>query len=240
MPTELLAPDVYSHRAIEALLPLSPEPVLGMFAHLAYLAQIGGLSHDQTVAFLKDVQETPRAKPAVWKANLRKAFGIMRAEMGHSLYENPLNQGVLEEDFLSANPRARRLRELLEQQGYEPKSTPVNDNGIVGLLDMVSTPNLTDTDRALQLLDESSDVVLRDNVLLVGRARRTGGFPHEDHHIQRCRAAADWDALITCQILDPRTFAWWKAAYEDFRPLLGFATGFIADVAPGEAPPGGC
>ncbi|MFB6667900.1 hypothetical protein [Streptomyces parvus] len=45
--------NVYSHRAIEALLPLSPEPVLGMFAHIA---QAGGVSHDQIVAFLKDVQ----------------------------------------------------------------------------------------------------------------------------------------------------------------------------------------
>ncbi|MFJ3090153.1 hypothetical protein [Streptomyces sp. NPDC086838] len=229
--------NVYSHRAIEALLPLSPEPVLGMFAHLA---QIGGLSHDQIVAFLKDVQETPRAKPAVRKANLLKAFLIMCDEMGHSLHENPVNQDVLEKAFLAANPRARRLRELLKQCGYKPKSTPVNGNGIVGLLDMVSTANLTDTDRALQLLDESSDVVLRDSVLLVGRARRTGGFPHEDHHLQRCRPAADWDALITCQILDPRTFAWWRAAYGDFRPLLGFATGFMAEVARGEAPPGGC
>lgn len=217
--------NVYSHRAIEALLPLSPEPVLGMFAHIA---QAGGLSHDQIVAFLKDVQETPRAKPAVWKANLREAFRTMCNNMGHSLHENPLDRDVLEDAFLAANPRAGRLRELLN---YKPKSTPDSDNDIVSLLDMVSTANLTDTKRALRLLDESDDVVLRDTVLLVGRARRTGGFPHEEHHLQRCRAAADWDALITCQILDPRTLAWWKAAYGDFRHLRSFATGFIVEVA---------
>ncbi|GHF92744.1 hypothetical protein NEH83_37050 [Streptomyces sp. JUS-F4] len=220
--------NVYSHRAIEALLPLSPEPVLGMIAHLA---PIWGFSHDQIVAFLKDVQETPRAKPAVWKANLLTAFLIMCDEMGQSLHENPLNQTALEEAFLAANPRAGRLRELLVQQGYTPKSTPDQANDMVSLFDMVSTANLTDTKRALQLLDESDDVVLRGTVLLVGRARRTGGFPHEDHHFQRCRAAADWDALITCQILDPRTFAWWKAAYGDFRSLRGVATEFMAEVA---------
>ncbi|MGW8491420.1 hypothetical protein [Streptomyces sp. NPDC055886] len=217
--------NVYSHRAIEALLPLSPEPVLGMFAHIA---QAGGLSHGQIVAFLKDVQGTPRAKPAVWKASLREAFGIMCDDIGHSLHENPLNRDALENAFLAANPRAGRLRELLN---YEPKSTPDSDNDIVSLLDMVSTANLTDTTRALRLLDESDDAVLRENVLLVGRARRTGGFPHEEHHLQRCRAAADWDALITCQILDPRTLAWWKAAYGDFRHLRSFATGFIVEVA---------
>ncbi|MEU2100227.1 hypothetical protein ABZ741_35645 [Streptomyces globisporus] len=217
--------NVYSHRAFEALLPLSPEPVLGMFVHIA---QAGGLSHDQIVAFLKDVQGTPRAKPAVWKANLREAFRIMRNNMGHSLHENPLDRDALEDAFLAANPRAIRLRKLLN---YKPKSTPDSDNDIVSLLDMVSTANLTDTKRALRLLDESDDVVLRDNVLLVGRARRTGGFPHEEHHLQRCRAAADWDALITCQILDPRTCAWWTAAYGDFRPLRSFATGFIVEVA---------
>ncbi|WP_331726890.1 hypothetical protein OG215_41470 (plasmid) [Streptomyces globisporus] len=217
--------NVYSHRAIEALLPLSPEPVLGMFAHFA---QAGGFSHGQIVAFLKDVQGTPRAKPAVWKASLRKGFGIMCANMGHSLHENPLDRDALEVAFLAANPRAIRLRELLN---YEPKSTPDSDNDIVSLLDMVSTANLTDTTRALRLLDESDDVVLREKVLLVGRARRTGGFPHEEHHLQRCRAAADWDALITCQILDPRTFAWWMAANGDFRPLRRYATGFIVEVA---------
>ncbi|MEU5137709.1 hypothetical protein [Streptomyces californicus] len=222
--------NVYSHRAFEALLPLSPEPVLAMFAHIAH---IGGLSHDQVVAFLNSVQETPRAKPAVRKANLLDAFLIMCDEMGHSLHENPVNRDVLEKAFLAANPRARRLRELLKQHGYEPKSTPVSGDDIVGLLDIVSTANLTDTDRALQLLDESSDVVLRDSVLRVGRARRTGGFPHEEHHLQRCRPAADWDALITCQILDPRTSAWWRAAYGDFRPLLGIATEVMAEVARG-------
>ncbi|MFB8382721.1 hypothetical protein [Streptomyces rubiginosohelvolus] len=217
--------NVYSHRAIEALLPLSPEPVLGMFAHLA---QAGGFSHGEIVAFLKDVQGTPRAKPAVWKANLREAFGIMCANMGHPLNENPLDRDALEVAFLAANPRAIRLRELLN---YEPKSTPDSDNVIVSLLDMVSTANLTDTTRALRLLDESDDVVLRERVLLVGQARRTGGFPHEEHHLQRCRAAADWDALITCQILDPRTLAWWMAANGDFRPLRRYATGFIVEVA---------
>ncbi|MFF3975019.1 hypothetical protein ACFYZ6_34925 [Streptomyces rubiginosohelvolus] len=217
--------NVHSHRAIESLLPLSPEPVLGMFAHIG---QAGGFSHGEIVAFLKDVQETPRAKPGVWKANLRKAFRIMCANMGPSLHENPLERDLLEDAFLAANPRAVRLRELLN---HKPKSTPDSDNGIASLLDMVSTANLTDTDRALRLLDESDDVVLRATVLVVGRARRTGGFPHEEHHLQRCRVAANWDALITCQILDPRTFAWWMAANGDFRPLRSVATGFIVEVA---------
>lgn len=99
--------NAYSHRAIEALLPLSPEPVLGMFAHIA---QAGGFSHDQIVAFLKDVQGTPKAKPAVWKSNLRDAFGTMCNNMGHSLHENPLDRDALEDAFLAANPRAIRLR----------------------------------------------------------------------------------------------------------------------------------
>ncbi|MBD2829916.1 hypothetical protein ID875_21370 [Streptomyces globisporus] len=217
--------NVHSHRAIESLLPLSPEPVLGMFAHIG---QAGGFSHGEIVAFLRDVQETPRARPAVWKANLREAFRIMCANMGPSLHENPLERGRLEKAFLAANPRAVRLRELLN---YQPKSTPDSDNGIVSLLDMVSTANLTDTDRALRLLDESDDVALRETVLLVGRARRTGGFPHEEHHLQRCRVAADWDALITCQILDPRTFAWWAAANGDFRHIRSFATEFMVELA---------
>ncbi|WP_030705788.1 MULTISPECIES: hypothetical protein [unclassified Streptomyces] len=217
--------NVHSHRAIESLLPLSPEPVLGMFAHIG---QAGGFSHGEIVAFLKDVQETPRAKPGVWKANLREAFRIMCANMGPSLHENPLERDRLEKAFLAANLRAVRLRELLN---HTPKSTPDSDNGIVSLLDMVSTANLTDTGRALRLLDESDDVVLRATVLVVGRARRTGGFPHEEHHLQRCRVAADWDALITCQILDPRTFAWWAAANGDFRYLRSSATGFMVEVA---------
>ncbi|GAA2957305.1 MULTISPECIES: hypothetical protein [Streptomyces] len=217
--------NVYSHRAIEALLPLSPEPVVGMVAHLA---QIRGLSQDQIVAFLKDVQEATGGKRA-WRTGLRDAFGVMCAEMGQPL--SPLSQKALEEAFLSANPRARRLRELMEEQGYKP--VPTRGDGMVSLIDMVSTANLTDTDRALRLLDESSDVVLRQSVLRVGQARRTGRFPHEDHHLQRCRVAADWDALITCQILDPRTSAWWKAAYGDFRPLLGIATEVMAEVARG-------
>ncbi|MFE9366396.1 hypothetical protein ACFYNN_27165 [Streptomyces sp. NPDC006978] len=217
--------NVYSQRAIEALLPLSPEPVLGMLAHLA---QIRGLSQDQIVAFLKDVQEATGGKRA-WRTGLREAFEVMCAEMGQPL--SPLSQKALEEAFLSANPRARRLRELMEEQGYKPG--PTRGDGMVSLIDMVSTANLTDTDRALRLLDESSDVVLRGGVLRVGQARRTGHFPHEDHHMQRCRVAADWDALITCQILDPRTSAWWKAAYGDFRPLFGIATEVMAEVARG-------
>ncbi|AQU68740.1 hypothetical protein [Streptomyces niveus] len=217
--------NVYSQKAIEALLPLSPKPVLAMFVHLA---QIHGLSQDQINAFLGDVEKAPGGKRAC-KTGLRDAFGVMCVEMGQPL--RGLSRKILEEAFLSANPRARRLRELMVEQGYKPGST--RGDGMVSLIDMVSTANLTDTKRALRLLDESSDVVLRQSVLRVGQARRTGRFPHEDHHLQRCRAAADWDALITCQILDPRTSAWWKASYGDFRPLLGIATEVMAEVARG-------
>ncbi|MFE2234159.1 hypothetical protein ACFXA4_16540 [Streptomyces sp. NPDC059442] len=217
--------NVYSQKAIEALLPLSPKPVLGMIVRLA---QIRGISQDQIDAFLEDVQKATGGKRA-WRTGLREAFGVMCAEMGQPL--STLSQKALEEAFLSANPRARRLRELIEEQGYKPG--PTRDDDMVSLIDMVSTANLTDTDRALRLLDESSDVVLRSSVLRVGQARRTGHFPHENHHMQRCRVAADWDALITCQILDPRTSAWWKAAYGDFRPLLGIATEAMAEVARG-------
>ncbi|MGW3389534.1 hypothetical protein [Streptomyces cinereoruber] len=215
--------NAHSQKAIEALLPLSPKPVLAMYVHRA---RIRGISQGQIVAFLEDVQNATGGKRA-WRTGLREAFGVMCAEMGQPL--STLSQKALEEAFLSANPRARRLRELMQEQGYKPGLT--RGDGMVGLIDMISTANLTDTDRALRLLDESSDVDLQSSVLHVGQARRTGRFPHEDHHMQRCRVAADWDALITCQILDPYTSAWWKAAYGDFRPLLGINADYMAEVA---------
>lgn len=217
--------NVYSGKAIEALLPLSPEPVLRMVAHLA---RIRGISQEQINAFMKDVQESTGGMHA-WRTGLRQAFEVMCAEMGQPV--SRLSQKALEEALLSANPRARRLRELTEEQGYKPGAMP--GDGMVSLIDMVSTTNLTDTDRALRLLDESFDDVVRHRVLRVGQARRTGNFPQEDHHMQRCRPAADWDALITCQILDPLTWAWWEAAYENFDPLLSITTEVMAEVACG-------
>lgn len=48
--------------------------------------------------------------------------------------------------------------------------------------------------------------------------------------MQRCRAAAEWDALVTCQILDPVTHLWWRASHGESGPLLSFATNFLAEA----------
>ncbi|RPK85805.1 hypothetical protein EES45_01500 [Streptomyces sp. ADI97-07] len=107
-----------------------------------------------------------------------QAFATSRAVAPIALTGRPTSVAAdarpakaLEGAFLSVKRRARRLPELMEEQGYKPGSTP--DDGMVSLIDMVSTTNLTDTDRALRLLDESSDVVPRDSVLRVRRARGT-------------------------------------------------------------------
>ncbi|WP_327118771.1 hypothetical protein OG206_22240 [Streptomyces sp. NBC_01341] len=224
-----------SGKAIEALLPVSPKPVLEMVAHLA---RSRGLSQAQIDTFVKDVQESTGERPDKRSPStgLRNAFRIMCAEIGEPLTE--LSQKALDDAFLSSNPPARRLRELIEEQGHKSGARP--SGGMVSLIDMVSTANLTDTDRALRLLDESGNDAVRGAVLHVGQARRTGDFPQEDHHMQRCRAAADWDALMTCQILDPATYLWWRASHGEAGPLLSFATHFLAEVARGAREEGEC
>ncbi|WP_371589126.1 hypothetical protein [Streptomyces virginiae] len=215
-------------KSIEALLSLAHEPVMAMVAHVA---RSHGISQAEIDTFIKDVQESAEAKPAPRSPNtgLREAFRIMSASMGTPLVE--LDQKALEDALLASVTSARRLREILEVQGYKPGNKP--SGGLTSLVDMIDAANLTDTERALHLLDAGGDDSVREVVLWVGRVRRTGDFPHEAHQLQKCRAAADWDALLVCQILDPVTFIWWKASYGETGPLLSFTTDFLADAARG-------
>lgn len=189
-------------KAIASLSTINPEPVMALFAEIA---RDSGIAQQDIDSTFQQIEQTAAqtASTRSPSTGLRDALRIIAATMGTPMED--LDQKNLAEALSSLHPL------LSWNQGPDGRTVPFRPSTIMW--------NLTDTHRALALLDTGEDLLLRRAMSRMGAVRHTENFPHEEHEQQSCRTAADWDALLVCQLIDPAAFAWWRASYGDLRPL---------------------